>query len=153
MLKSDRLVCEKNATKAQPVTNCNLGSINYVYFNYKVNLLIGREKIFAALNWLYSTRFYDLVSVWALSSMKLPVKRKVHTIQYWLKCPIWWNWWCPQRNFAKLFSSKNRMIDRSRGEWKTVKFTNFWSLSLLVDTSRWIWMLQKSKFQFWSSMV
>ena len=45
MLKSDRLVCEKNATKAQPVTNCNLGSINYVYFNYKVNLLIGREKI------------------------------------------------------------------------------------------------------------
>ena len=45
MLESDRLVCEKNATKAQPVTNCNLGSINYVYFNYKVNLLIGREKI------------------------------------------------------------------------------------------------------------
>ena len=50
MLKSDRLVCEKNATKAQPVTNCNLGSINYVYFNYKVNLLIGREKIFATLD-------------------------------------------------------------------------------------------------------
>ena len=50
MLKSDRLVCEKNATKAQPVTNCNLGSINYVYFNYKVNLLIGREKIFATLS-------------------------------------------------------------------------------------------------------
>ena len=24
MLKSDRLVCEKNATKAQPVTNYNL---------------------------------------------------------------------------------------------------------------------------------
>ena len=46
MLKSDRLVCEKNATKAQPVTNCNLGSINSIYFNYKVNLLIGREKIF-----------------------------------------------------------------------------------------------------------
>ena len=45
MLKSDRLVCEKNATKAQPVTNCNLGSINYIYFNYKVNLLIGHEKI------------------------------------------------------------------------------------------------------------
>ena len=47
MLKSDRLVCEKNAAKSQPVTNCNLGSINYVYFNYKVNLLIGRKKIFA----------------------------------------------------------------------------------------------------------
>ena len=45
MLESDRLVCEKNATKAQPVTNCNLGSINYIYFNYKVNLLIGRGKI------------------------------------------------------------------------------------------------------------
>ena len=26
MLKSDRLVCEKNATKAQPVTNYNLDS-------------------------------------------------------------------------------------------------------------------------------
>ena len=50
MLKSDRLVCEKNATKAQPVTNCNLGSINYVYFNYKVNLLIGREKIFVTIS-------------------------------------------------------------------------------------------------------
>ena len=46
MLKSDRLVCEKNATKAQPVTNCNLGSINSIYFNHKVNLLIDREKIF-----------------------------------------------------------------------------------------------------------
>ena len=46
MLKSDRLVCEKNATKAQPVTNCNLGSINSVYFNYKVNLLIDRGRIF-----------------------------------------------------------------------------------------------------------
>ena len=31
--------------KHKPVTNCNLGSINYVCFNYKVNLLIGREKI------------------------------------------------------------------------------------------------------------
>ena len=50
MLKSDRLVCEKNATKAQPVTNCNLGSINYVYFNYEVNLLIGREKIFVTID-------------------------------------------------------------------------------------------------------
>ena len=49
MLKSDRLICEKNATKAQPVTNCNLGSINYVYFNYEVNLLIDREKIFVTL--------------------------------------------------------------------------------------------------------
>ena len=49
MLKSDRLVCEKNAAKAQPVTNCNLGSINYVYFNYKVNLLIDREKIFVTI--------------------------------------------------------------------------------------------------------
>ena len=46
MLKSDRLVCEKNAAKAQPVTNCNLGSINSVYFNYEVNLLIVRERIF-----------------------------------------------------------------------------------------------------------
>ena len=46
MLKRDRLVCEKNATKAQPVTNCNLGSINSVYFNSNVNLLIVRGRIF-----------------------------------------------------------------------------------------------------------
>ena len=50
MLKSDRLVCEKNATKAQPVTNCNLGSINSIYFNYEVNLLIVREKIFVTID-------------------------------------------------------------------------------------------------------
>ena len=43
MLKSDRLVCEKNAAKAQPVTNCNLGPINYIYFNYKMNLSIAWE--------------------------------------------------------------------------------------------------------------
>ena len=59
MLKSDRLVCEKNATKAQPVTNCNLGSINYVYFNYEVNLLIGREKIFVTVEELIIIRVYD----------------------------------------------------------------------------------------------
>ena len=58
MLKSDRLVCEKNATKAQPVTNCNLGSINYIYFNYKVNLLIDREKIFVTRCLEQSTPLY-----------------------------------------------------------------------------------------------
>ena len=31
----------------------------------------------------------------------------------------------PPAKFAKCFSSKNRMIDRSRGEWKTVKFCQF----------------------------
>ena len=49
MLKSDRLVCEKNATKAQPVTNCNLVSINSVYFNYEVNLLIVCGRIFVTI--------------------------------------------------------------------------------------------------------
>ena len=41
----------------------------------------------------------------------------------------------PPVQFAKCFSSKNRMIDRSRGEWKTAKFHQFPVTSLLVDTS------------------
>ena len=49
MLKSDRLVCEKNAAKAQPVTNCNFGSINSVNFNYEMNLSIVRGRIFVTL--------------------------------------------------------------------------------------------------------
>ena len=44
MLESDRLVCENKH-------NLSLNAIwdpsIYVYFNYKVNLLIGCEKIFA----------------------------------------------------------------------------------------------------------
>ena len=43
MLKSDRLVCEKNATKAQPVTNCNLGSINSVYLITKCIYHLGYQ--------------------------------------------------------------------------------------------------------------
>ena len=43
MLKSDRLVCEKNATKAQPVTNCNLGSINSVYLIMKCIYHLGYQ--------------------------------------------------------------------------------------------------------------
>ena len=46
MLESDRLVCENKH-------NLSLNAIwdpsIYVYFNYKVNLLIGREKIFATV--------------------------------------------------------------------------------------------------------
>ena len=43
MLKSDSLVCENNATKAQPVTNCNFGLINSISFNYEMNLPISWE--------------------------------------------------------------------------------------------------------------
>ena len=46
MSESDRLVCENKH-------NLSLNAIwdpsIYVYFNYKVNLLIGREKIFATI--------------------------------------------------------------------------------------------------------
>ena len=51
MLKSDRLVCEKNATKAQPVTNCNLGSINSVNLIMKCiyHLSIVRGRIFVTV--------------------------------------------------------------------------------------------------------
>ena len=45
MLKSDRLVCEKNATKAQPVTKLLFGSINSVNLNYEKNLSIICGKI------------------------------------------------------------------------------------------------------------
>ena len=49
MLESDRLVCENKH-------NLSLNAIwdpsIYVYFNYKVNLLIGREKIFATISYL-----------------------------------------------------------------------------------------------------
>ena len=64
MLKSDRLVCEKNATKAQPVTNCNLGSINSVYFNYEVNLLVVRGKIFVTIDICVSLAQIHILSFW-----------------------------------------------------------------------------------------
>ena len=51
MSESDRLVCENKH-------NLSLNAIwdpsIYVYFNYKVNLLIGREKIFATLAYLFA---------------------------------------------------------------------------------------------------
>ena len=72
-LKSDRLVCEKNATKAQPVTNCNFGSINSVNFNYEMNLSIVRGRIFVTINYvrLYKCQDHSNVNVISKSNVSV----------------------------------------------------------------------------------